>query len=478
MTTEPRTLSTRGLYVGFALVLVLMTAGAGFSLWSARRAAGRIDTLVAASLERERLIGLMRLDAALLTQAADAHINAATDEERSSAAHAMDIILEEIQETSTRFATDLPRGDAALWVRLSDVSSRLVKKVDVTIKASNRKEAERARAHLEEEVKPISFELDDTAGALARKNAEETRALLRELQEMRLRTSGLGSAAVGLAIVTSLIVAALVVRTLRRQQRVITTQMTQLDLRNRELDAFASRVAHDLVSPLSPLKGYLTLARRQVGDTEVKELLAQAESSTARMSELVEALLRFCRAGKSHDRGHGELDTAVTTILLEQSQAAQALGVQLERSVEPRVVAACPAQLLQSIAQNVLSNAVKYSAGRPGAQVQVAVRRDGASALLEVQDNGPGMTPEVQAQLFQPFFRAPEARHIPGTGLGLATTKRLVEAHGGSIAVESQSGAGTTVRVRLPLGDAPATADAAPPLSATPSAPPLERRAG
>lgn len=462
MTTRPQRLSTGGLYVGFALVVVLMTAGAGFSLWSARRAAWRIDTLVAASLERERLIGLMRLDAAMLTHAADAHINAANDDERKSADHAMDVILEEIQETSTRFAADLPRGDAALWVKLSDVSSRLVKKVDVTIKASNRKEAERARAHLEEEVKPISFELDDTAGALARKNAEETRALLRELQETRLRTSALGSAAVGLAILTSLIVAALVVRTLRRQQRVITTQMSQLDLRNQELDAFASRVAHDLVSPLSPLKGYLTLARRQVPDPSVKDLLSQAEASTARMTELVDALLRFCRAGKSSERGHGELDTAVTTILLEQSQAAQASGVQLDRSIEPQVAASCPPQLLQSIAQNVLSNAVKYTAGRPDARVQVTVRREGDAAVLEVQDNGPGMSAEVQAQLFQPFFRAPDTRQLPGTGLGLATTKRLVEAHGGGITVDSKPGVGTTVRVQLPSAEH-APSPAAPP---------------
>lgn len=449
-----RAITTKGMRFGFVVILLLMTSGAAFSLFSARRAAERIDKLVTASLERERLIGLMRLDAVLLTQAADDHINAVSDEERASADHAMDVILAEIKETSQRYSADLPKGEATLWLRLSAVSERLVKRLDVTIKASNRKEAERARKHLEEEVKPISFELDDVAGALTAKNAEDTRALLHELQDLRLRTSALGAAVVGLALVISVIVAAQVTRTLRRQEHTIVAQVSELNRRNEELDAFASRVAHDLVAPLSPLKGYLTLARRQSADPATRELLAQAESSTARMSELVEGLLRFCRAGKSTDKALGELDTAVSTILLEQGQAAAAANVQLERSLAERVTVPCPPQLLQSIAQNVLSNAVKYTTGQRDAKVAVAVRREKDTAVLEVADNGPGMSPASLASLYQPFFRAPETRALPGTGLGLATTRRLVEAHGGSIEVRSALGSGTTVTVKFPLVEA------------------------
>lgn len=448
-----RAISTRGMRLGFLAVVLLLTSGAGFSVLSARRAAERIDKLVVNSLERERLIGLMRLDAALLIHAADSHINAANDEERESANKAMDVILDEIQDTSERFREGPTQREVELWRHLADAAQRLVKKVDVTIKASKRADAERARKHLEEEAKPISFELDDTASQLAKKNADDTRELLSELQAVRLRTSALGSAAIGIALLLSLVVAWQVTRTLKRQERTIDEQMGELARRNAELDAFASRVAHDLVAPLSPLKGYLTLARRQVADAQVKELLTQAESSTGRMSELVEGLLRFCRAGKSTDKTTGELDTAVTTILLEQSQAAAAANVKLERHVEPRVVVPCPPQLLQSIAQNVIGNAVKYTAGQPDAAVRISLTRQGKEGVLEVQDNGPGMSAESQAQLFQPFFRAPETRAIPGTGLGLATTKRLVEAHGGAIEVKSSAGRGTTVTVRLPLAE-------------------------
>lgn len=442
-----------GFRTGFLAAVLLLAGGAAFTIWNEVRTYDRIEALVDRSLERERLIGLIRLDAELLAQAVNDHIEAADDDERKSADAAMEVILNEITVSSERYSASLPRNEADLWRRLTTVSETLVKTVDVAVKYSNRKEAERARKHLQQEVKPINFELDEIAAMLARQNAEETRRVLRELESIRLRTTALAAAVVGVALVLSLLVMLRVTRTLQRQQDTIAAQLEELGRRNAELDSFASRVAHDLVAPLSPLKGYLTLARRSAESAEVKELLHQAESSTARMSELVEALLRFCRAGRTIDRAYGELDTAVTTILLEASQSAEAAKVQLERAIEPSVAAQCPPQLLQSVAQNLVSNAVKYTAGRPDARVVVRVLKERGSAVLEVTDNGPGMSDESQRQLFQPFFRAPEARSMPGHGLGMATTKRLVEAHGGSIEVKSALGAGTQVTVRLPLAE-------------------------
>lgn len=453
---QPTNLPVRGIRLGFLVVVFLLTGGASFTLFAAKRTNEKVDRLVTASLERERLLGLIRLDAALLAQAADDHITAANDDERLGADKAMDVILKEVQQSIDNYTKDLPRQEIDSWVRFKEISQKLVKTVAVTVKYSNRKEAERARQHLEEEVKPIYFTLDTVADSLARENAEQTRQLLADLQELRFQSSVLAAAVIGLAMVLSLLVGFQVTRVLRRQEKTILEQVAELARRNTELDSFASRVAHDLVAPLSPLKGYLTLARRGTPDEQVKELLAQAESSTSRMSELVEALLRFCRAGRPPERAVGELDTAVTTILLEQSQAAQAQGVLLERQLEPRVSVQVAATLLQSIAQNVLSNAVKYTARRPEAKVQVRVSREKGFATLEVTDNGPGMSSESLQALFTPFFRAPEARGLPGYGLGLATTKRLVEAHGGAIDVKSERGVGTQVTVRLPLADAAA----------------------
>ena len=122
----------------------------------------------------------------------------------------------------------------------------------------------------------------------------------------------------------------------------------------------------------------------------------------------------------------------------------------LERELEPGVRVDCPNQLLQVVARNLVSNAVKYTAGRPSPRVSVRVAQVGGEAVLEVRDNGIGMSAATRGSLFQPFFRAPEARGVPGHGLGLATAKRLVEAHGGTLSVESQEGVGTTMKVRFP----------------------------
>lgn len=443
---------------GFLAVVVLLTGSAAFSLINELRTSERINERVSRSLEAERLIGLIRLDAEQLSEAADDHINAADDEGRTRADDAMSVILAEIHSVSEASASEVPKPDAAMWKRLVAVSDKLVRTVDVTVKYSNRKEAELAKKHLIEEVKPINFELDELAGALAKQTADGTKRRLGELEDLRLQTTLISAVVVSVAALLSLLVMWQVTRLLRRQQQTILEQVEELNRRNAELDAFASRVAHDLVAPLSPLRGYLTLARRSSEKAEVKELLANCESSAARVSDLVEALLRFCRAGSTTDRTSGELDTAVTMILLEVSQAAAAAGVKLERHLDARVAVQCPSQLLQSIAHNVLSNAVKYTTGRAEAKVVVRVFRERGEAVLEVTDNGPGMSEESQKSLFQPFFRAPEARALPGHGLGMATTKRLVEAYFGSIAVKSQLGVGTQVTVRLPLADRPVDA--------------------
>ncbi len=130
----------------------------------------------------------------------------------------------------------------------------------------------------------------------------------------------------------------------------------------------------------------------------------------------------------------------MSAILLEQDQVAALNGVVIDRRLVRDVGVDVPAQLVQSIAQNLISNAVKYSAARPGARVMVYAGREGDEAVLEVTDNGPGMTDSVLTRLYQPFFRAPEARGLPGQGLGLATTKRLVEAHAAPCASAARPG--------------------------------------
>src|SRR5205823_4749473 len=131
--------------------------------------------------------------------------------------------------------------------------------------------------------------------------------LLHQREELRSRSTFVAVVVALLAIVVSLLVGRRVMSVLRKQELTIEEQLAELGRRNQELDAFASRVAHDLVSPLSPLKGYLTLIRRSAGvsDPSVKEMVELAEVSAGRMAEMVEALLRFCRASNVSEKNGG-----------------------------------------------------------------------------------------------------------------------------------------------------------------------------
>jgi signal transduction histidine kinase len=114
--------------------------------------------------------------------------------------------------------------------------------------------------------------------------------------------------------------------------------------------------------------------------------------------------------------------------------------------------------LLARVLDNLLDNAARYS--EPGSPIEVSLAGDAAGIAIAVRDHGIGIAPEDQARLFTPFFRADRSRdrHTGGVGLGLTLSKRIVEAHGGRIDVESRRDEGTTVRVSLPgTGRAPSS---------------------
>ncbi|WP_224242268.1 sensor histidine kinase [Hyalangium gracile] len=442
----------RGYRAGFLFAVALLSAVAGFTLWTEVRAGQQVDALVRQALERASLIGRIRVDALSLESAIEAHIRAKDDEGRQAANAVMEDILESIRRSTEAYTRNLPPGEKVEWERFNAACQTLADQVRAAAVLSNRSEAELARHHLSDRVRPLVMEVDTLATRLSRENADEAQELVGRLASMRVRTTSLGAGVTLVAVLISLLVGWHITSVLRRQEDTIQRQLEEVSRANQELDAFTRRVAHDLMGPLAPLKGYLTLIRRTGGvkDAGALEMLSQCESSAVRMGELIEALLRFCRSGTRGERTVAELDTAVSTVLLELSQTAAAQGVTLERELEPGVRVDCPNQLLQVVARNLVSNAVKYTAGRPSPRVSVRVSGVGSEAVLRVEDNGIGMSAATRGSLFQPFFRAPEARSLPGHGLGLATAKRLVEAHGGTLSVDSQEGVGTTMTVRFP----------------------------
>jgi hypothetical protein len=147
-----------------------------------------------------------------------------------------------------------------------------------------------------------------------------------------------------------------------------------------------------------------------------------------------------------------DLAEQVQEIALVYTDLAQSRGFELVVDVEPDVPAIQGnGELLARAISNLVDNALKYAT--PTGPVRLALGRHGALAVVEVADSGPGIAPEDQAAVFREFFRlaADRATNAPGTGLGLAVAKRVAEAHGGRLSLESWPGIGSTFRLSFLL---------------------------
>jgi two-component system phosphate regulon sensor histidine kinase PhoR len=187
----------------------------------------------------------------------------------------------------------------------------------------------------------------------------------------------------------------------------------------------------------------------------LRDFLAKVLAQAMRLSEIVSDLLTLARAeSRSSAAVLESIDVCdtVRTSLAANAPGAAARQIAIDTVIAPRPVQIrAEAELLRQVVDNLLTNAIRYTP--IGGQVTVRVYANGPSAVLEVEDTGIGIPAEMQARIFERFFRIDRARsrELGGTGLGLAIVRHVVEAHGGTIAVESEPGCGALFRVALPL---------------------------
>lgn len=226
---------------------------------------------------------------------------------------------------------------------------------------------------------------------------------------------------------------------------------------------FATFVSHQLKSPIVAAKQYLDVLLYTPGEAlspKTREWLARAEVRLDEMLTLIHDWLELARVSGGTSDATGEatdLDAALQQVVEAHAPQAAAAGVTLRTTCEPGLPrVAGDAVGLMTVLSNLVSNAVKYN--RAGGRVSVTIRRENAMAVVEVVDTGIGIPEEEIPCLFQEFHRVlnDETRDIPGTGLGLAICQRIVTALGGSIAVASRRGSGSTFTVRLPIAPAAA----------------------
>ena len=227
-----------------------------------------------------------------------------------------------------------------------------------------------------------------------------------------------------------------------------TRHLEELD---RAKSAFVAIASHELRTPLTALQGFSEiLAARSQAPDEVARIAGIMRAEAARLGRIVSDLLDLSRIERGLAPTLHRAPLAVEPVLaatadLFRRGAKSAIVVDCAPAL-PRVDADPDA--LERILSNLVSNAVKYSP--PGSEVRLGARRAGAMVEVEVRDRGVGIADGALARIFEPYYRAAETSTVRGTGLGLAVVKALVEAHGGTIHVESARGAGTCVTFSVP----------------------------
>ncbi|AKU99937.1 Two-component sensor histidine kinase [Labilithrix luteola] len=221
-------------------------------------------------------------------------------------------------------------------------------------------------------------------------------------------------------------------------------------------DDFLSIASHELRSPLSSLQLLIETLMRAPGDSASRgtDKLGLAARQVEKLSRLISELMDVSRisAGRLHleledDVDLGALVRDVVTRFREDAKKA-ACPVTLE--VDETAIGRWDRLRMEQVATNLLTNALKYGAGKP---VRVVVRRDreGDSVHLEVRDGGMGIAPEDAERIFERYERTSSAKKHSGLGLGLYILRQIVDAHGGTVHVESEPGKGSTFIVDLPL---------------------------
>jgi signal transduction histidine kinase len=234
-----------------------------------------------------------------------------------------------------------------------------------------------------------------------------------------------------------------------------------LKIQENERDAAAreeilATIAHELRSPITAAQGHLDLASRHLARGQVELLpprIATAQGALARLSRLTSNLVR---SGQEHPFADPTQVVDLVMVVRQACEWAQAAAdakgifIQEESAGPPALMVCGDADALLSVFGNILSNAIRYSP--EGGHVIVRHGVTDGAVWVEVEDNGIGMSQEVQDRIFDKFYRGPEARaaEAQGLGLGLTLVGQAVSAHGGTVTVASTLGSGTAFRVMLP----------------------------
>jgi signal transduction histidine kinase len=264
-----------------------------------------------------------------------------------------------------------------------------------------------------------------------------------------------------LDILASTAAAALEAASLLSQLRCLNEELEQrvrertedLQAANADLEAFSYSVSHDLRAPVRRVDGFCQMFIDEFGAglaPEGRRILDNVRAGAAHMGQLIDALLRFARYSRQ------PLQTRPVQMQALVSRVLTSFGEQLQgREVELRIaeLADCVADgsLLEQVLTNLISNALKFTAGQPRGCLEIGSRREGSEQIYFVKDNGVGFDMRYAERLFGVFQRLHSQSEFEGTGIGLSIVHRIVRRHGGRTWAEGRPGDGATFYFSLPV---------------------------
>lgn len=242
---------------------------------------------------------------------------------------------------------------------------------------------------------------------------------------------------------------------LAREER-LATYVAAMERSNAELEQFAYVASHDLREPLRLVSNYVTLLERRYAaqlDEDAREFIAYARSGAQRMDALILDMLAYSRVSLvDQEREKIVLAEAIQAGLSNLALAVRDTKADVAVEVDPALSVTGDASQLARLFQNLVGNALKYSAADRPPRIRIAATVADNQVRVAVIDNGIGIEPIYFERIFRIFQRLHTVDKYDGTGIGLSLSKRIAENHGGGIAVESQPGYGSTFTVTLPLG--------------------------
>jgi signal transduction histidine kinase len=241
-----------------------------------------------------------------------------------------------------------------------------------------------------------------------------------------------------------------------QRTQAVQTANRQLQVANRELEAFSYSVSHDLRAPLRHIDGFAQLLGKHLDpalDDTARRYLTTITSSAKRLGVLIDELLVFSRMGRT-ELHRTAVDTRALIDEVVRELQPEAQGRRIEWRIDALPVVQADPVMWRQVWSNLLGNALKYSRRREIARIEITHRSDATDGhVFAVRDNGAGFQMEYAGKLFGVFQRLHNANEFEGTGIGLANVRRIVERHGGRVWAEGRPDEGATFSFSLPAAN-------------------------